>query len=67
LELTHLPKQRDELTLLYSMGWETANIHLGSGKGAAIQRDLRQKPTRWLYKAATLMMQQVTEDWDEWR
>ncbi|HEY3857200.1 MAG TPA: DUF2252 family protein [Verrucomicrobiae bacterium] len=67
LELTHLPKQRDELTLLYSMGWETANIHLGSGKGAAILRDLRQKPNRWLYKAATLMEQQVTEDWDEWR
>ena len=67
LELTHLPKQRDELTLLFSMGWETANIHLGSGKGAQILRDLRHKPARWLYKAAILMEQQVTEDWDEWR
>ncbi len=67
LELTHLPKQRDELTLLYSMGWETANIHLGSGKGAEILRDLRHKPAQWLSKAAGLMEQQVTEDWDEWR
>jgi hypothetical protein len=67
LELTHLPKERDELRLLFSMGWETANIHLGSGKGAEIRRDLQRKPARWLYKAATLMEQQVGEDWDEWR
>jgi hypothetical protein len=67
LELTHLPKQRDELKLLFSMGWETANIHLGSGKGAAILKDLKHKPPRWLFKAASLMEQQVREDWDEWR
>jgi len=67
LELTHLPKERDELTLLFSMGWETANIHLGSGKGAEIRQDLPRKPARWLYKAASLMEQQVLEDWDEWR
>jgi hypothetical protein len=67
LELTHLPKVRDELNLLFSMGWETANIHLGSGKGAEIRHDLQHKPARWLYKAASLMEQQVLEDWDEWR
>ncbi len=67
LELTHLPKVRDELNLLFSMGWETANIHLGSGKGAGILRDLQRKPARWLYKAATVMEQQIVEDWDEWR
>jgi hypothetical protein len=44
LELAHLPRERDELYLLYCMGWETANIHLGSGQGAAILRDLRRKP-----------------------
>jgi hypothetical protein len=67
LELPHLPKVRDELKLLFSMGWETANIHLGSGKGAQIRRDLQRKPSRWLYKAARLMAQQAREDWDEWR
>jgi hypothetical protein len=67
LELTHLPKERDELKLLFSMGWETANIHLGSGKGAEIRRDLQRQPIRWLYKAANLMQQQILEDWDEWR
>jgi hypothetical protein len=67
LELTHLPKQRDELKLLFSMGWETANIHLGSGKASQIRSDLQRKPDRWLYKAAKIMEQQVREDWDEWR
>jgi hypothetical protein len=67
LELTHLPKDRDELKLLFSMGWETANIHLGSGKGAQIRRDLQRQPVRWLYKAANVMEQQILEDWDEWR
>jgi hypothetical protein len=65
LELAHLPRQRDELYLLNCMGWETANIHLGSGRGAAIARDLRRKPGRWLFKAASLMRDQVLEDWRE--
>jgi hypothetical protein len=65
LELAHLPRQRDELYLLNCMGWETANIHLGSGQGAAILRDLRRKPGHWLYKAASLMKEQVLEDWRE--
>jgi hypothetical protein len=47
------------------MGWETANIHLGSGQGASIARDLRRKPGRWLFKAASLMRDQVLEDWRE--
>lgn len=65
LELAHLPRERDELYLLYCMGWETANIHLGSGGGAAILRDLRRKAGRWLFKAASQMREQVLEDWRE--
>jgi hypothetical protein len=65
LELAHLPNERDELYLLYCMGWETANIHLGSGPAAAIARDLRGKPAHWLFKAASLMKDQVLEDWRE--
>jgi len=37
------------------MGWETANIHLGTARGAAIARDLRKKPSHWLFKAASQM------------
>ena len=66
LELAHLPRLRDELYLLYCMGWETANIHLGSGSGASIARDLRRKPAHWLFKAASLMKKQVLEDWQDY-
>jgi hypothetical protein len=65
LELAHLPRQRDERHLLYCMGWETANIHLGSGPAAAIVRDLRHKPRHWLFKAASVMRDQVVHDWRE--
>ncbi|MGA2174099.1 MAG: DUF2252 family protein [Verrucomicrobiota bacterium] len=67
LELSHLPEERDELKLLYSMGWETANIHLGSGQGAALRQDLKRKPPRWLFQAATLMRDEVFSDWRDWR
>jgi hypothetical protein len=66
LELAHLPRERDELYLLYCMGWETANIHLGSGQRAAITRDLRRKPSHWLFKAASRMHDQILEDWREY-
>ena len=34
IELSALPKERDEIRLLHAMGWETANVHLGSAKPA---------------------------------
>ena len=34
IELSAMPKERDELRLLHAMGWETANVHLGSIKAA---------------------------------
>jgi hypothetical protein len=67
LELAHLPRERDEIYLLRCMGWETANVHLGSGQGAAILRDLRHKPSKWLDKAASAMRDQVLEDWNEFK
>jgi hypothetical protein len=67
LELGHLPEERDERKLLYSMGWETANIHLGSGQAAALRRALQRQPPRWLFQAAILMRDQVLRDWRDWR
>jgi hypothetical protein len=67
LELSHLPEERDERKLLYSMGWETANIHLGSGQGAAVRNALKLQPPRWLFQAASLMREQVLNDWRDWR
>jgi hypothetical protein len=66
IELDALPEERDELKLLRTMGWETANLHLGTARDA-IARDLTRRPARWLAKAATGMLNVVVRDWRDWR
>jgi hypothetical protein len=68
VELRSMPKVRDEAKLLYAMGVETANIHLGS-KGAAkgIKASLRKLPQFWLHEAAETMLAATMKDWKAWR
>jgi len=67
IELSVLPKDRDELRLLSAMGWETANVHLGSPAGVkAAQRHLKTLKPNWLSTAAKEMAKAVTEDWLAW-
>jgi len=67
IELSALPKQRDEIRLLHAMGFETANVHLGSRKARAIQSDLGKRGFGWLSHAAEQMVAAVTNDWEAWR
>lgn len=68
IELSTLPKSRDEALLLHSMGWETANVHLGSREAVrAIVRDLARRPGRWLHQAAKKMTKALTREWKEWK
>jgi hypothetical protein len=67
IELSELPQQRSEKVLLHAMGFETANVHLGSKKARAIQADLKKRASDWLSKAAEAMLKAVSQDWDEWR
>jgi hypothetical protein len=60
-----MPKKRDERKLLRAMGWETANLHLGTRR-AGIDSDLRTRPRRWLEEAATKMADVVEKEWREW-
>jgi hypothetical protein len=67
IELTALPRKRDEGNLLYAMGWETANVHLGNHKAiTAIQRDLATRKAKWLQGAATQMTKVTSSDWTDW-
>jgi hypothetical protein len=67
IELTSLPRKRDEGQLLYAMGWETANVHLGSHKViTAIRRDLPKRKATWLRGAAMQMTNVTINDWKEW-
>jgi len=68
IELSSLPKPRDEGLLLRAMGWEAGNIHLGTrGAGRAILADLKRRKSAWLRDAATKMGRLVRADWKDWR
>ncbi len=62
IELASLPKERDEIRLLHAMGWETANVHLGSAKPRVLAADLAQRPPGWLLEAARKMEKAVMAD-----
>ncbi len=67
IELGSLPKTNDELTLLHAMGWDTANVHLGTKAAVrSVLRDLEQRPGKWLRRAAEVMAQATLEDWKVW-
>jgi hypothetical protein len=68
IELATLRAQGEELRLLAAMGWETANIHLGTKTARiAILQYLQKQKVRWLHQAAEKMLGAVTEDWKTWK
>ena len=68
VDLASLPKQREESRLLRAMGFELANVHLGT-KGAAkkITADLKNRPKKWLHKASLSMKTATEKDFEEWK
>jgi hypothetical protein len=68
IEIRSLPQVRDEERLAYYMGWETANIHLGSRPAIpAVKRDLAKRKGRWLHKSSKAMLKATLSDWKYWR
>jgi len=68
IELSHLPRRRNERELLEAMGAETANLHSGTPEAiAAVRRDLRSRGTEWLGSAARTMVVATESDWNRWR
>jgi hypothetical protein len=67
IELAALPKKRDELRLLRAMGFETANVHLGSIAPKPLKQDLKRRGSGWLLRAARAMEKAVRADHDAYR
>ncbi len=68
IELASLRGPTTELRLLHAMGWETANIHLGTPSARKlILRSIEKQKGKWLHHAAEKMLQAVRSDWEEWR
>ena len=66
VKLNELPRKREEARLLHAMGWETANVHLGSPGSRAIRADLKRRDKRWLYDAARRLADAIDDDWRDW-
>ncbi len=67
IELTQLPKKVAEERLLWAMGFETANVHLGSESAVNdVRRDLSRRRPDWLHSAMKKMTDAVVEDYEDW-
>ena len=68
IDVSALPRKKDDLKLLKAMGKETANIHLGSAaRLAQVRSDLKKRKASWLQSAAEKMHKAVSDDWKEWK
>jgi hypothetical protein len=68
IELSELGPERDETRMMHAMGWETANIHLGTRPAVKdILGDLKQRKPDWLMKSAEKMVAVTVKDWEIWR
>jgi len=68
IELSTLKAQGEEMRLLHAMGWETANIHLGTPSGRKpILRHIQKQKAKWLHQASESMLNAVREDWKVWK
>ena len=68
IELASLPRARDDERLLYAMGWETGNVHLGTQPAIkALLRDFTRRRGDWLDRAACRMLADTLADWNRWR
>lgn len=67
VELSELPKEHDDRKLLRAMGYETANIHLGSVGADTIISDIGKLPQDWLHDSAHAMLDAIRTDWHNWK
>jgi hypothetical protein len=67
VDLAELEKEQEANRLLHAMGWETANLHLGSATAAALLVDLSSEPESWLHQALEEMLAAVHADWSSWK
>jgi hypothetical protein len=68
IDIQTLPKHSDEEMLLYAMGSEAANVHLGTKRQSKrILEDLKRRKRSWLEDAAACMAKLLERDWSRYR
>jgi len=68
IDLDELGPERDEVRMMRAMGWETANMHLGTREKAKdVLADLKERKKNWLVKYADRMVGVTLDDWEDWK
>ena len=68
IELADLPTGHEAEQLLHAMGFETANLHLGTpGAVRTIGRELRAHGPDWLRHISDTLAAKIQADWKRWR
>lgn len=67
IELKSLPETHDAVKLLRAMGWETANVHLGTCNAKVLLKDLKARGADWLHRETKAMVESLQEDWKAWK
>ncbi len=67
IEIVDLPKGGDVDLLLHAMGFETANMHLGSIQRKKLRKAMDAIKPSELAKVARALENAVVRDWKEWR
>jgi len=68
IDLDELGPKRDEARMMRAMGWEIANIHLGTRAAVKdVLADLKDRKKKWLVKYADRMVGATLDDWEMWR
>jgi hypothetical protein len=68
IEISQIKAPGTEIQLLRAMGWEVANIHLGTRSAAKpILRHMRSQKGKWLHSASAKMLEVVRDDWKMWK
>ena len=67
IELATLRATGQEMRLLRTMGFETANIHLGTRTARMpTLRHMQKQRGKWLHKATLAMLDAMRSDWKAW-
>ena len=68
IEVVAHPIELAEPDMLQAMGYELANVHLGTGdRKQAIEKDLDRRKAKWLVRAAETAAEFVIRDFEEWK
>ena len=68
VDITKLPEERDEETLVHAMGMEAANVHLGSKRRIVnVLKDLGRRRSNWLVSAAKQMAKAMSSEWRDYK